>query len=59
MCQLSLQECCSEASVWIRESDDHFVVKDNDFSAVAEDTEYCQKTLVWLENVVAAEQHEQ
>ena len=30
-----------------------------DFSAVTEDAEYCQKMLVWLENVVAAEQREQ
>ena len=56
---LILQEKAPEAMVWIRDSGDHFVVKDNDFSAVTEDAEYCQKMLVWLENVVAAEQREQ
>ena len=50
---LMLQEKAPEAVVWIRESGDHFVVKDNDFAAVTEDTEYCRKTLVWLDGVVA------
>ena len=34
--------------VWIRDSNDHFVVKDNDFATVTEDADYCERILSWL-----------
>ena len=37
-----------EADMWIRGSDDHFVVNDNDFAAVEADAEYCGMILEWL-----------
>jgi len=43
-----LKEKNPAAEVWIRGSSDHFVVKDNDFAAVAEDAEYCGRVLSWL-----------
>ena len=36
------------AEAWIRQSKDHFVVKDNDFAAFREDVEYCAHMLEWL-----------
>lgn len=36
------------AETWIRQSDDHFVVNENDFSAFREDEEYCGRILEWL-----------
>jgi len=43
-----LKEKNSDAEVWIRGSNDHFVVKDNDFAAVTEDADYCERILSWL-----------
>ena len=43
-----LQAAAPEAEVWIRDSGDHFVVKDNDFAAVTADMAYCQRVLAWL-----------
>lgn len=37
------------ADLWIRGSNDHFVVNDSDFSVVEEDAEYCERVLSWLE----------
>ena len=47
-----LREKAPEAEFWLRDSKDHFVVKENDFSAVRKDTEYCEKMLNWLNGVV-------
>lgn len=41
-----------EATVWIRNSWEHFVIKDCDFASVTKDTEYCQRTLTWLNELV-------
>ncbi len=38
---------------WLLPSDAHFIVKDNDFSAVRQDTEYCKRILDFLEDVVS------
>ena len=36
------------AEVWIRDSNDHFVVNDNDFVVFREDAAYCGRILTWL-----------
>ena len=43
-----LKEKNPGTEVWIRPSNDHFVVKDNDFAAVRTDDEYCGRVLAWL-----------
>ena len=45
-CHLKRQN--SAAEVWIRPSNDHFVVNENDFGALEEDVEYCSRVLEWL-----------
>ena len=36
------------AEVWIRPTNDHFVVNENDFGTLEEDAEYCSRVLEWL-----------
>ena len=36
------------AEVWIRPTNDHFVVNENNFGALEEDVEYCSRVLEWL-----------
>lgn len=43
-----LKEQNPAAEVWIRPSNDHFVVKDNGFADFEEDVEYCAHILKWL-----------
>ncbi len=38
---------------WLLPFDAHFIVKDNDFAAVSQDTEYCKKILTFLDQVVS------
>ncbi|WP_246240829.1 alpha/beta hydrolase [Anaerocolumna sedimenticola] len=47
-----LKKACPDAEVWLRNSWEHFIVKDCDFKNVAEDEEYCSKILGFLENKV-------
>ena len=37
----ALQKVAEKAEFWIRDSSDHYVIKNNDFKGVALDTEYC------------------
>lgn len=41
------------AQVWIRDSWEHFVVKNCDFYHVEEDTEYCERILTFLDQVTS------
>lgn len=43
-----LQQGYPDAEVWIRDSWEHFIVKDCNFSKVAEDIEYCSRILTWI-----------
>ena len=43
------------AQVWIRDSWEHFVIKDCDFYNVEEDTEYCDRILTFLNEVIKVE----
>lgn len=47
-----LKKAYPGAEVWLRNSWEHFIVKDCDFKNVAEDEEYCSKILGFLENNV-------
>lgn len=49
---LRLQEANPEAQIWLRDSWEHFIIKDCDFINVALDQEYCDKILSFLNNVV-------
>lgn len=40
------------AQIWIRESYEHFIVKDNDIDYPFEDKEYCERILLFLEEVL-------
>jgi hypothetical protein len=48
-----LKEAYPQAEVWIRDSWEHFIVKDCDFKNVEKDKEYCIKILGFLENNLA------
>lgn len=50
-----LKDAYEGAQVWIRDSWEHFVVKDCDFYNVEEDTEYCDRILTFLEEVITIE----
>jgi len=42
-----------DAEVWIRDSWEHFIVKDCDFAHIEQDTEYCEHITAWIqENVL-------
>jgi len=43
-----LQQGHPDAEVWIRDSWEHFIIKDCNFSKVVEDTEYCSRILTWI-----------
>lgn len=43
-----LKQVHPEAKMWIRDSWEHFIIKDCDFVHVQEDTEYCSYILSWL-----------
>ncbi|WMJ90645.1 alpha/beta hydrolase [Anaerocolumna sp. MB42-C2] len=47
-----LKKAYPDAEVWLRNSWEHFIVKDCDFKNVAKDEEYCRKVLGFLENEV-------
>lgn len=47
-----LEKAYPGAEVWLRNSWEHFIVKDCDFKNVAEDKEYCSKVLDFLDNNV-------
>jgi hypothetical protein len=40
-----LKKANPNAQMWIRDSVEHFIVKDNDFKNMAQDDEYCKITL--------------
>ncbi len=46
-----LQKAYPEVEVWIRDSWEHFIVKDCDFKNVVQDTTYCEKILVWINTI--------
>lgn len=46
---LILKEACPDAELWIREGNDHLVVKGNDLKKVGTDEEYRRKIEEWLE----------
>ena len=46
-----LAETYPEAEVWIRNSWEHFVIKQCDFRNVTKDEEYCQKILEWITQI--------
>lgn len=48
-----LKEACPDAQVWIRNSWEHFIVRDCDFVRVEEDTEYCEFTKNFIAAVIA------
>lgn len=43
-----LQQGYPDSEVWIRDSWEHFIVKNCNFSKVVEDTEYCSRILAWI-----------
>lgn len=47
-----LKKAYPEAESWLRDSFEHFIVKDYNFKNVGEDKEYCSKILGFLENEV-------
>ena len=47
-----LGEACPDANIWIRDSWEHFIVSGCDFSNVAEDSEYCENILGFLEKSI-------
>ncbi len=47
-----LQKAYPQAEVWLRNSWEHFIVKDCDFINVAEDQEYCSTILGFIESKV-------
>ncbi|HHT56303.1 MAG TPA: hypothetical protein GXZ73_01735 [Herbinix luporum] len=47
-----LKECADYADVWIRDSWEHFIVKDCNFKNVEEDTEYCDYIKQFIQKVV-------
>ncbi len=47
-----LEKAYPDAEAWLRNSWEHFIVKDCDFKNMAEDQEYCSKILGFLENNV-------
>jgi hypothetical protein len=46
-----LSESNPEAETWLRDSWEHFIVQDCDFENVAQDKEYCNKVLCFLEKI--------
>jgi len=46
-----LARACPGSELWIRNSSDHFVIRDNDFENVAYDREYCRRILAFLDKV--------
>ncbi|MBQ4062632.1 MAG: alpha/beta fold hydrolase [Christensenellaceae bacterium] len=40
-----------ETEIWIRDSHDHFIIKDNDFMEFYKDEEYCNRILEFLDSV--------
>lgn len=48
---LRLKEANTDAEVWIRNSKDHFIMKNSDFKNMEDDKEYCNKILEFLEGV--------
>lgn len=46
-----LQRTAPDAEVWIRDSWEHFIVKDCNFAMVQEDTEYCSRILEWITSI--------
>ncbi len=48
-----LQQGYPDAEVWIRDSWEHFIVKDCNFSKVIEDIEYCSRILTWISSCFA------
>jgi pimeloyl-ACP methyl ester carboxylesterase len=47
-----LKKAYPEAKAWLRNSWEHFIVKDCDFRNMAEDKEYCSRILEFIENEV-------
>lgn len=47
-----LQEAAPEAELWVRDSWEHFVIQDCDFTNVEDDTEYCSRVMAWLSEAV-------
>ncbi len=43
-----------KADIWVRPGDAHFIILDNDFKAVREDTEYCERILGFFEGLEKA-----
>lgn len=48
-----LKEANPDAMVWIRDSWEHFIIKDCDFLKVEDDSEYCDFTKDFIFNVIA------
>jgi esterase/lipase len=48
-----LKNADPEAVVWLRNSWEHFIIKNCDFKNVTEDKEYCSKILEFIENNVS------
>ncbi|MDO5520934.1 MAG: alpha/beta fold hydrolase [bacterium] len=46
-----LKEAYPQAEVWIRDSWEHFILKDCNFKDMKQDTEYCKKILLWIETI--------
>lgn len=49
-----LKRAYPKAKVWIRDSNEHFIIKENDFKNVNRDTEYCRKILDFLNDSVVS-----
>ncbi|MBH1941553.1 alpha/beta fold hydrolase [Mobilitalea sibirica] len=47
-----LEKMNPQVETWLRYSKEHMVLKDGDYKKMAEDTEYCEKILSFLENKV-------
>ena len=47
-----LKEANPEVETWLRDSWEHFIVKNCDFKNMAEDKEYCEKIINFLEEAL-------
>lgn len=51
------QEAFPEAEYWVRDSSEHLIIDDLDFTKVEKDTEYCNRILDFLDKVRKAKQN--
>ena len=51
------KEVYPEAEYWVRDSSEHYIIDDSDFTNVEKDTEYCNRILEFLDKVKKAKKN--